>query len=467
MKEKEKTKRSKNSKKRTGDEAPPASLDQEISEQAESSMVLKKKRENKEETTESSASVLTSELDSLQEERQAKKSFLATTIVVSTIIGLLAGVVGGVYLAPLFKTSVIGMDSGSQGSQVQKVVLDEESAVIDVVKQANPAVVSIIISKDLPKLQDFFFNPFGDDESFGTFGFKVPSQESELRQVGAGSGFIVSSDGLIMTNKHVVEDEEAAYTVVTSDGRRYEGRVLARDPLNDLAVIKIDAKDLPTLQLGDSNEVVLGQRVVAIGNTLGELSNTVTTGVVSGIGRTISAGDGFGQVLQLDEVIQTDAAINPGNSGGPLLNLAGQVIGVNTAIDRQGQLVGFAIPSNEAKKVLDDVRRYGRVLRPYIGIRYVLINEDFAKDNNLAVDHGALIIPGKNEGEKAVVPGSPAEKAGLQANDIILEINGQVIDQNNSLIKRLKSFRPGDQVVLKILRDGEEKEILLTLGERE
>ena len=408
---------------------------------------------------------LTSDLNIEKSLRSDRRSRLAITVMVSIIAGLAAGFVGGTYLPDL-----LGVSGGQSGaSQEQKIiVLDEESAIIDVVKKANPAVVSIIVNKDLPKIEQFLFNPFGGEDFFiAPFEFSIPGDEFETQQVAAGSGFIVSSDGLIVTNKHVVSDEEADYTVITHNGKRYEAKVLAKDPLNDLAFVKIDATDLPTLEFADSDKVVLGQRVVAIGNTLGELRNTVTTGVVSGIGRTITAGDRLGSIQQLDEVIQTDAAINPGNSGGPLLNLAGQVIGVNTAIDRSGQLIGFSIPSNEVSKALADVLEYGRILRPFIGVRYILINEAFARSRELAFNYGALIVSGDRPQDAGVSAGSPAEDVGLQEEDIILEINGKQINEQDTLIRLLKDYNPGDEVVLTVSSGGEQRDVLLTLGERE
>jgi serine protease Do len=445
---------------------PVASLDADIVEETGSNTpVFEEKTLPQEIAPKPETAVLTADFRAEQDKRNSKGLGLIWVVTISLLVGLSAGVFGSVFVAPWLQQTVIGSSSGGS-TEIKKVTLDENSAVIDVVKAANPAVVSIIVSKDLPKVQQYL-SPFSDgDFNNNPFGYVLPGETgTEKQQIGAGSGFIVTSDGMIMTNKHVVSDDKAEYTVITSDGKTYTGRVLAKDPMNDLAIVKIDAKDLITLSFGNSDELVLGQGVIAIGNTLGQFSNTVTTGVVSGIGRTVSAGSGFGAVEQLQQVIQTDAAINPGNSGGPLLNLAGQVIGVNTAIDQSGQLVGFAIPSSEAKKVLDDVRQSGRVLRPFMGVRYVIVNADYAKQNKLSVDYGALIIAGDVAGESAVVAGSPAEKAGLKENDVILEINGKRVDESNPLAKLIKSYKPGDQVVLKIQRGKETKELIMTLGE--
>ena len=437
--------------------APPSSMDAEIVEDAN--------YEKKGGFDDPIQPSLVSDLNLEKDKRRSSSKSLFATVIIAMIAGLVGGYLGSTFLPGFLRLS--GQQLG-EPQQVKTVVLEEESAVIEVVQKSNPAVVSIIVSKDLPKVEEFLFNPFGDEDFFiAPFGFNSSNDGLETQQVGAGSGFIVDSDGLIITNKHVVSDEEADYTVITFDGKRYEATVLAKDPLNDLAIVKIDAKDLPTLELGDSEKVVLGQRVIAIGNTLGKLRNTITTGVVSGIGRTVTAGDRLGSVQQLDEVIQTDAAINPGNSGGPLLNLAGQVIGVNTAIDRSGQLVGFSIPSNEARKALGDTIEYGRILRPFIGIRYVLISEGFALSRDLPVDYGALVVVGDSVSGPGVTPNTPADDAGLSEGDIVLEINGKAINEDNTLIKMLKDYNPGDEVVLTVLRNGEQSEILLELGERE
>jgi S1-C subfamily serine protease len=253
--------------------------------------------------------------------------------------------------------------------------------------------------------------------------------------------------------------------VLTNDGTSYQATVLTRDPVNDLAIVKVDIQDAPTLSLADSAQLEIGQRVIAIGNSLGQYQNTVTTGVVSGIGRSIVAGGTEGGVEALEGVIQTDAAINPGNSGGPLLNSLGQVIGINTAVDREGQLVGFAIPSNDAQKALDSFRKTGRITRPFLGIRYVMITPALAEQEHLPKDYGALIIRGQSAADVPVVPGSAADKAGLKENDIILEVNGQKVEQSATLSKFLKQFQPGDVVRLKVHSQGQERDVNVTLGE--
>src|SRR3989344_6671540 len=345
---------------------------------------------------------------------------ISGVILLSLIFGAAGSVLGSVYLAPLYNKI-----PQSLGQDVKTVQVDEQSAVVDVVKKSSPAVVSIIISKDLNKVPGFSSSPF----DFGPFSFdpffqsrNQKSNTPNIQQVGGGTGFVISEDGLISTNKHVVSDAEATYTVISNDGKQYDAKVLSRDPVNDIALVKIDAKNLPTLNLGDSSDLEIGQKVIAIGNSLGQYQNTVTTGVVSGIGRTIVA-SGAGGSEQLEGVIQTDAAINPGNSGGPLLDIGGSVIGINTAMDAQGQLVGFAIPVNDLKKDLESFRKFGKIVKPFLGVRYVLITPTIKQENNLKFDYGALIVPG-GKNQPAVVAGSAADKAGIKDGDIILEING-------------------------------------------
>jgi serine protease Do len=401
---------------------------------------------------------LTSDLKENSDKSSVK--MIPLIVLLSFIFGIAGSVFGSVFLA---KNNL----SFKSGSDIKTVQVKEQSGVVDVVKNSSPAVVSIIISKDLNKIPGYSSSPF----DFGPFSldpfFQNRPQDSStpnIQQIGGGSGFIISSDGLIMTNKHVVEDTTAKYTVLTSDGQKYDAHVLSRDPVNDLAIVKVDASNLPTLPLGDSSQLQIGQTVIAIGNSLGHYNNTVTTGVVSGIGRTVTAsGSGISELLE--GVIQTDAAINPGNSGGPLLDIGGSVIGINTAIDQQGQLIGFAIPVNDIKKDVESYKQFGRIVKPFLGIRYVLINQAIKDENKLSVDYGALIVSGGTVSSPAVLPGSAADKAGLKEGDIVLSVNNQKIDQDHSLASFLKSFNPGDTVKMSILSRGESKDITVILGE--
>lgn len=387
------------------------------------------------------------------------RQVLAVVVLVSVVAGFFGGYIGGV------RTGA-GLPTNNNG---KTVVVQESSAVVDVVQKASPAVVSIVVSKDVSALQRSYASPFGFDPFSQFFGFTAPqgrsgsTSEPNIQEVGAGSGFVISDDGLILTNKHVVSDTSARYTVVMNDGRSFEATVLTRDPVNDLAIVKIQATGLPTLELADSNRLQIGQPVIAIGNSLGQYANTVTTGVVSGIGRSITAG-GEGGNEQLEGVIQTDAAINPGNSGGPLLNISGQVIGINTAIDKEGQSVGFAIPSSDATRALTSFRKTGKITRPFLGVRYSMVTPELAKRQRLDKDYGAWLVPA--DGDPAVVAGSPADKAGLKANDIILEIEGQKLDEAHTLAGALRGYEVGQIIRMKVYRSGAEQNLQVTLEER-
>ena len=349
-----------------------------------------------------------------------------------------------------------------------------ESQIVDVVEKANPAIVSIVVTKDVPIIEEYYenFDPFGNDffnRFFGgnDFGFRIPKYKekgTEKKEVGGGSGFFVSSDGLIVTNRHVVNDKNAEYTVLTDDGEKYNTKILARDSTFDIAVLKVEkTKDFPYLEFGDSNLLKPGQTVIAIGNALAEFHNSVSVGVVSGLSRSIVAGDFSGYSELLEGVIQTDAAINPGNSGGPLLNISGKVIGVNVAVQRNAENIGFALSSNTVKSIVDSVKKYGEIVRPYLGIRYIQINKRLKEKNNLPVDYGALIVRGKTAEDLAVIPGSPADKAGIVENDIILEIDGVKIKQGKSLASIVRQKQVGQKIVLKILHKGEKKDVEVTL----
>jgi serine protease Do len=415
-------------------------------------------------STEEPQKVETKALTSEVSRNQERSRMLSTVVLLSFLFGVAGSIIGNIYAVPYFKKVQNAVTN--EVGEVKTVQVNEQSAVVDVVKRASPAVVSIIVSKDLNKLPGYSSNssdnwPFSFDPFFQNRG--DDEAEPNIQQVGGGTGFIITEDGLIATNKHVVDDEQASYTVLTTDGKTYDAEVLSRDPVNDLALVKIKATGLPTLTLGNSEEIDLGQRVIAIGNSLAQYQNTVTTGVVSGIGRTITASGSSGSE-QLEGVIQTDAAINPGNSGGPLLDIGGSVIGINTAIDSQGQLVGFAIPINDLKRDWDSFKKFNKIVKPFLGVRYVIVNEAIKEENNLTVDYGALVIAG-NGNQKAVVAGSAADKAGIKENDIILEVNGQQVNSEHSLAGMLKNYDPGDTVKMKLLSGGKEKDVTVTLGE--
>lgn len=356
----------------------------------------------------------------------------------------------------------------------------QEQSVIKVVNDYSPAVVSIIISKNVPILEKYYVSPFrGFEQFFGNFPgdvrgefdpeMNVPQYRqkgTQMQEVGGGSGFFVTSDGLILTNKHVVSDDQAKYTVYTLDGSKYEAKVLATDPVQDLALIKIEGENFPTVKLGDSSKIQIGQSVIAIGNALGEFNNTVSVGVISGLSRTITA-SGSGMAETLEDIIQTDAAINEGNSGGPLFNLMGEVIGVNTAMAGNAQNIGFAIPISRAVRDIEQVKTSGKIIYPFLGVNYVVIDDQVQKDNSLPVNYGAWILASQQSGSSAVVAGSAADKAGLKEKDIILEFNGEQITAKNSLARIISKYNPGDEVTLKIMRDGKTLDMTAVMGERQ
>ncbi len=350
--------------------------------------------------------------------------------------------------------------------------VDYEQKIVGAVEKASPSVISIIISKDLPVIEQSAANPLGDvppefRDFFGPLQLSQPCQKgTKLQEVGGGSGFIVSSDGLIVTNKHVVSDEKASYTVLTNDGKRYDATVLARDPAQDIAIVKIKPSgSLPVLALGNSDSIKLGQTAIAIGNALGEFRNTVSVGIISGLSRSIDASSGSGDVERLEGLIQTDAAINPGNSGGPLLNLRGEDIGMNTAIASGAENISFTIPINQAKRDIASVKKNGKISSPFLGVRYFLITHDVADREKLSVKEG-VIVRGNDQGP-AVVPGSPADKGGIHAEDIILKLNGENITSNHSLASLIQKYNVGDTVTLDILRSGKEMTLSVTLVERQ
>jgi serine protease Do len=286
--------------------------------------------------------------------------------------------------------------------------------------------------------------------------------------VGGGSGFIISESGMILTNKHVVEDPEADYTVVLSDGREYKATIISRDTLNDIAVAQLMSDDeianLPTVKLGSSTDLKVGQQVVAIGNALAEYQNSVTTGIISAKGRDIVAGT-LSRPESLINLLQTDTAINPGNSGGPLVNLNGEVIGVNTAVASGAEGIGFAIPIDDIVAIIESVKLHGRIVRPFLGVRYVLLDEAAAKELQIDVEGGALLTGNEEKGEFSVIPGSPAEEAGLKTGDVILEVDGKEVTVDAPLQNLIAKKSPGDEVELKVWRSGEVITLKATLVE--
>lgn len=338
------------------------------------------------------------------------------------------------------------------GSEVFPSVT-KESRITEIVEKSSPAVVSVVASLDIPEVR-----------RIGPFEIVIPGGGEE-RRVSSGTGFFISSDGLVMTNRHVVFDEEANYSIFFSDGRELEAEVLDRDPFNDLAVLKVDAKGEEFLEFGDSMNLKPGQTVIAIGNALGEFTNSVSVGVISGLSRSIVAGDTLGASEFIEEVIQTDAAINPGNSGGPLLDINGQVIGVNVALATGSENIAFALPGNLAKQVASSVEENGEIVWPYLGVRYVEINNTFARANNLAFSYGAYVLSSGSGDEPAVVPGSPADEAGIREGDIILSIDGVSLRDGKTLGSEIRKKRVGGEVILEVYREGNKINIKAVLRE--
>lgn len=345
-----------------------------------------------------------------------------------------------------------------------------EEQIISTVKKVMPAVVSIMVGKDYETIVRErpyeLMVPHGDHLDPPPSEEELPHTPSGKVRIGGGSGFIVDG-GLILTNKHVVHDQAAEYIITTISEDSYPAKVLARDPLNDVAILKIDASGLTSLPLGNSDDIQLGQTVLAVGTALGEFQNTVSAGIVSGLSRFITAlTDLEGHSERLRGLIQTDAAINPGNSGGPLVNLKGEAIGINSAVVFGAQNIGFAIPIDKAKRDLDELKKYGRIRRPFLGVRYLLLNPLLKKRFRLPVEQGAFVLREGAPGMVAVMHGSAAEKAGLREMDIIIELNNTQITDKVTLEDVLEKVGIGEQIPIKVLRNGEEKVFILTAEER-
>ncbi len=339
------------------------------------------------------------------------------------------------------------LDSGlvrrtdEKNTQIQRVMAEGE-IVTDIAKQVSPSVVSIIVASRVN--QDIFFG--------GTY------------QEGAGTGIVVSKDGYILTNKHVIPTGTSKVRVVMHDGTTYNDvNVVGRDPINDIAFLKVNgSKDMTPAKIGDSSKLVVGNKVVAIGNALGEFQATVTQGIVSGVNRSVTAGsESDGSSENLSNLIQTDAAINPGNSGGPLVNISGEVIGINTAVSQGAEGIGFAIPINEAKGLIAGVVKRGKVERGYLGVRYIMLNDEIAKHYNLNRASGAYVYGSR--GNDAVMAGSPAQKAGLQDGDIITKIDNVELGERASLVSLLSQHNPGDSVSITFVRDNKEQTVTVKL----
>ena len=369
-------------------------------------------------------------------------------VVVSAVGGALAD---RLYNLPLLSKFVSGK-AGSQQKILEQKVLREESVVVDIAEQSSPSVVTVSITAERQTAQPFFTDPFG------LFDFNTPRNKEQIKQ-DIGTGFVIDG-GLVVTNKHVVVSTDGKYRVITKDDKEFQVSKIYRDPTNDIAILKVDGMSVPSIKLGDSGNLKVGQFVIAIGTALGEFRHTVTTGVISGLGRGIQAGDPFGgNAEQLDNVIQTDAAINPGNSGGPLLNIVGEVIGINVAVAQGSQNIGFALPINSVKEVVNSFQKTGSFERPFLGVRYRMVSQKAAILND--VPQGAYV--------EDVVTGSPADKGGILSGDIITKIDGSKIDgkDDSGLAKEIARKKVGETVEIEIWRDGEIKNLKVTLQQSE
>jgi serine protease Do len=338
----------------------------------------------------------------------------------------------------------------------------KKSPIVSIAKKVCPAVITVVASRFLPEIEEFCFLPFKGEK----IAFPKKIKGNHRTKIGGGSGFIVSKDGYVLTCNHVVEDKEADFTVIIDPDHKYPAKVLDKDPLIDMAILKIQGNDFPFLKLGDSDKLELGEEVLAVGNPLGEFEDTISWGIVSGLSRKINACSGFNSnITSLRGLIQTDAAINPGNSGGPLVNMRGEVIGINSAMIMGAENIGFALPINYIKDDLKEVKKEGKIKRPYLGVKYIILNPEISKTNKIDVNYGALIVR-EMFGEPAVARGSCAENSGLKDYDIILEINKEKINQDNPLADIISKYSIGDMVVLRILREGKEIEVNVNLNEK-
>jgi S1-C subfamily serine protease len=378
-------------------------------------------------------------------------------VLAGLIVGLIAGFVGGIVGASVHDNGGVGV--GSSLSAQKKIVTSQSQLISQIAKTVGPSVVSVDVTSQTTSGDSGFDSLFG-------IGGGTRQQES------AGTGVIISSDGLILTNRHVVPSGTTSVSVTLSDGTQLDNvKVLGRTNDNDsldVAFLKItnaQGHKLTPATIGDSSQVQVGDSVVAIGNALGQFQNTVTSGIISGYGRSVVAGDSSGtqSAENLDDLFQTDAAINEGNSGGPLVNLNGQIIGINTAIASDSQSIGFAIPINNITGLIKQVEQTGELQRPYLGVRYVTLTPDVADQYNIDATRGAFIVPSADSSSPSILSGSPAEKAGLREGDVITAIDNSKIDSTHSLTSIIDKHTVGDSVSLTVVRDGKTLHLHATL----
>lgn len=354
-------------------------------------------------------------------------------------IAFVAGLIGGIFGNFVDLKNI-------DGRLVEEHAYIEDSKIIDAIDEVMPAVVSVVSTTEFSAGVLKNVNP---EDVYG------------------GTGFIVDSGGLILTNKHVVADKSVEYKAVLNDGTQYPLEILSEDPIDDISVLKIvsdTALDLPVVEFGDSDDLKIGQRVIAIGNALAVYGNTVTSGIISAKGRDVLAYNDFGDAVQnMSGLIQTDAAINLGNSGGPLINLDGQVIGMNAALAESANNIGFAIPINDIKPVLESIKKNGKIIRPVLGVNFLMLDKVQAGQFDASLGSGALLIDGEGSKRYAVAPNSAAMKAGLREMDIILSVDDVEVNMDKPLHKIIRTYNPGDTITLNVWRDGKVIEIEVVL----
>lgn len=377
-------------------------------------------------------------VDSVKRSRERRTAGVVVLVITVVMLALGAGAVGAWVTSQLGGSTYVIPGSNFDGNSV---ITEEEADLTQMINKVSPSVVSIVTT-----------------QATGSGYFRQIAE-------GAGTGVIISADGYVLTNKHVVNSARSV-DIIDSEGERYEDvRVVGSDPLNDLAFLKINnVSDLPVATLGDSGTIRVGQRVIAIGNSLGQYQNTVTSGIISGLGRpVIAAIDSSGAGAEsLTDLIQTDAAINPGNSGGPLINMSGQVVGINTAIVSDAQSMGFAIPINASKGLIRGVIKDGTIQKAYLGVQYMAITPEVRAEYELAEKQGALVQASGDS--SAVASNGPASKAGIKDGDIIKRVNGKEVGVHGGLGSLISEFLPGEEVTLQIIRGGSPRDIKVTLG---
>jgi serine protease Do len=383
-------------------------------------------------------------------------------VVLSFLFGGIGSWVVGSVFPNMMARSKVGDNVDAKNATKIVNLMEEESATIHVVDEVTPAVVSVVVRRSREDVvKSYQAQQIVSDLQFSD----IPLSEAEAKKivdVSSGTGFFVAEDGLVLTNRHVVDVPNGMLFIVTNEGRELPATLVDTDLILDIALLRVAGKGFPVVSLGDSDKIRIGQTAIAIGNTLSEFRNTVTKGVVSGINRRVTAGFAISGSEVIEKAIQTDAAINPGNSGGPLINLIGEVIGVNAAVSFDGQAVAFAIPINQVKRAIEDVKQSGRIMRPWLGVHYVLIDADPSLPSFTI---GAKIVKGNQD--SGVVKNGPSEKAGLREGDIMIALDGTSFTEGKALAELITPHHPGDQIKIQYIRGGKLAETIVTLGDTE